>query len=153
MNRNTSWIPFAAMFLCSLCFVASAEAHPGRTDASGCHNDRRNGGYHCHNGGNSGGSYRGGSGSSSEMLEPTSSVCPDGDTWDGFNGITSEFDNVNLRTGPSTNSRVIVVMRPNTRLTIHSWHQRSDGRWAWVTTEQGQSGYGREPLIECFYGV
>lgn len=25
-------------------------AHGGRTNAQGCHNDNRNGGYHCHNG-------------------------------------------------------------------------------------------------------
>ena len=25
-----------------------AKAHSGRTDSSGCHNDRKNGGYHCH---------------------------------------------------------------------------------------------------------
>ncbi len=26
-------------------------AHGGRTNAEGCHNDRKNGGYHCHGGG------------------------------------------------------------------------------------------------------
>lgn len=26
--------------------------HPGGLNAEGCHNDRRNGGYHCHRGGN-----------------------------------------------------------------------------------------------------
>lgn len=26
----------------------SASGHSGRTNASGCHNDRKNGGYHCH---------------------------------------------------------------------------------------------------------
>jgi len=26
-------------------------AHSGRTNAAGCHNDRKNGGYHCHNSG------------------------------------------------------------------------------------------------------
>lgn len=26
----------------------SAIGHSGRTNASGCHNDRQNGGYHCH---------------------------------------------------------------------------------------------------------
>lgn len=26
-------------------------AHSGRTNGEGCHNDRKNGGYHCHNGG------------------------------------------------------------------------------------------------------
>lgn len=29
------------------------DAHSGRTDSSGCHNDRSNGTYHCHNGGSS----------------------------------------------------------------------------------------------------
>lgn len=28
----------------------SAGAHSGRTNAQGCHNDRKNGGYHCHSG-------------------------------------------------------------------------------------------------------
>lgn len=32
-----------------------AWAHPGRTNSSGCHNDRRTGGYHCHGGGGGGG--------------------------------------------------------------------------------------------------
>lgn len=27
---------------------ASAWAHPGGLNAQGCHNDRKNGGYHCH---------------------------------------------------------------------------------------------------------
>ncbi|WP_353155284.1 YHYH domain-containing protein [Herminiimonas fonticola] len=27
---------------------ASAFAHSGGTDSSGCHHDRKNGGYHCH---------------------------------------------------------------------------------------------------------
>ena len=26
----------------------NALAHSGRTDSSGCHTDRKNGGYHCH---------------------------------------------------------------------------------------------------------
>ena len=33
-------------------FETDAYAHPGRTAADGCHNDRKNGGRHCH-GGNS----------------------------------------------------------------------------------------------------
>lgn len=28
--------------------AAPVLAHPGRTNSSGCHNDRKNGGYHCH---------------------------------------------------------------------------------------------------------
>lgn len=33
-----------AMFAAS----SSATAHPGGLNAAGCHNDRKNGGYHCH---------------------------------------------------------------------------------------------------------
>lgn len=29
-----------------------AVAHPGGLNAEGCHNDRKNGGYHCHRAGN-----------------------------------------------------------------------------------------------------
>ena len=28
--------------------TSAATAHPGGLNASGCHNDRKNGGYHCH---------------------------------------------------------------------------------------------------------
>ncbi|WP_240959902.1 excalibur calcium-binding domain-containing protein [Novosphingobium olei] len=35
---------------------AGALAHPGGLNAEGCHNDRRNGGYHCHRSGGSGAS-------------------------------------------------------------------------------------------------
>lgn len=30
---------------------AAVVAHPGGLNAEGCHNDRKNGGYHCHGGG------------------------------------------------------------------------------------------------------
>lgn len=30
----------------------TAVAHPGGLNSEGCHNDRRNGGYHCHRSGN-----------------------------------------------------------------------------------------------------
>ena len=33
--------------------AAPAGAHRGRTNAEGCHNNRKTGGYHCHNGGHS----------------------------------------------------------------------------------------------------
>lgn len=32
----------------STLLAATAFAHPGRTDSSGCHNDHIHGGYHCH---------------------------------------------------------------------------------------------------------
>lgn len=31
--------------------IPVAEAHGGGLNAEGCHNDRKNGGYHCHRGG------------------------------------------------------------------------------------------------------
>lgn len=34
----------------------AASAHPGGLNAEGCHNDRKNGGYHCHRGTSSGSS-------------------------------------------------------------------------------------------------
>lgn len=42
------------LFMLTLFFLFSfANAHSGRTNSSGCHNDRKNGGYHCHNSGSS----------------------------------------------------------------------------------------------------
>ena len=41
----------AALSLSSLAILAaasSAAAHSGGLNAAGCHNDRKNGGYHCH---------------------------------------------------------------------------------------------------------
>jgi hypothetical protein len=34
-----------------LAMTSQAAAHGGGLNAEGCHNDRRNGGYHCHRGG------------------------------------------------------------------------------------------------------
>jgi hypothetical protein len=40
-----------ALLICLLLVPAIAFAHGGRTDASGCHKDNKNGGRHCHNSG------------------------------------------------------------------------------------------------------
>lgn len=40
-----------ALSAASLAISDVAYAHGGRTNAQGCHNDSKNGGYHCHNGG------------------------------------------------------------------------------------------------------
>jgi len=40
-----------ALVLCLLLIPSLVLAHGGRTNKYGCHNDRKNGGYHCHNGG------------------------------------------------------------------------------------------------------
>ncbi len=46
MNTNN------VLCICLLFLLSSiASAHGGRTDASGCHHDRKHGGYHCHNSG------------------------------------------------------------------------------------------------------
>ncbi|MCA3700775.1 MAG: excalibur calcium-binding domain-containing protein [Brevundimonas sp.] len=34
----------------ALTLPVAADGHPGGLNAEGCHNDRRNGGYHCHRG-------------------------------------------------------------------------------------------------------
>lgn len=43
-------IMIAATGVVLLGIAGAAHAHGGRTDASGCHNDRKNGGRHCHGG-------------------------------------------------------------------------------------------------------
>lgn len=40
----------AVLLVLAVLAPASASAHPGRTAADGCHNDRKNGGRHCHGG-------------------------------------------------------------------------------------------------------
>ena len=38
----------ASVLLAGLTGAPVAVAHPGGLNAEGCHNDRKNGGYHCH---------------------------------------------------------------------------------------------------------
>jgi hypothetical protein len=38
----------AALFIALTAAPMSADAHGGGLNAAGCHNDRKNGGYHCH---------------------------------------------------------------------------------------------------------
>ena len=50
MNLKISAVAAAAV--CAFFLGSPAAATPGRTDANGCHTDRKGGtGYHCHNGG------------------------------------------------------------------------------------------------------
>jgi hypothetical protein len=55
--RRLQWAIAGAVAL----IAAPAASHPGGLNSEGCHNDRRNGGYHCH---------RGGSGSSNGRSQP-----------------------------------------------------------------------------------
>lgn len=65
MNRRSRACVMAGLAL-GLAVAHVAGAHPGRTNASGCHNDRRTGGYHCH-----GGSWNSGGGWSEPAVQPT----------------------------------------------------------------------------------
>jgi hypothetical protein len=47
-------ILFYAASVLPLALPASVEAHGGGLNKQGCHNDRKNGGYHCHGGGSVG---------------------------------------------------------------------------------------------------
>lgn len=82
-------------------------------------------------------------------VAPTNAVCRTEMRIRDYNGMVHPNENVNLRTGPSTTSRVIAVLPPETLVRIHSWRTMPDGRWAWVTTEQGRDGWAREPYVGC----
>lgn len=58
---------------------APAEAHGGGLDRHGCHNDRRNGGYHCHRGSTGGGSGGSSAPSSRQGLLTAPTVSTDRD--------------------------------------------------------------------------
>ena len=49
INNNFLMKFLTILILFILAFVNSANAHGGRTNSSGCHNDNIHGGYHCHN--------------------------------------------------------------------------------------------------------
>ncbi|WP_312219007.1 excalibur calcium-binding domain-containing protein [Sphingobium yanoikuyae] len=42
------WRLRAILWLIVAGWGAAASGHPGGVNAEGCHNDRKNGGYHCH---------------------------------------------------------------------------------------------------------
>ncbi|OQW92927.1 MAG: hypothetical protein BWK79_00190 [Beggiatoa sp. IS2] len=46
MNRN----PLLTLFFLTALLSQTTFAHPGRLDSSGCHHEKKTGGYHCHNG-------------------------------------------------------------------------------------------------------
>lgn len=41
-------LKFVFIAVSTVVFATSALAHSGGTDANGCHNDNKRGGYHCH---------------------------------------------------------------------------------------------------------
>lgn len=41
------FIVLSALFM-GIIATTAASGHGGGTDANGCHNDHKNGGYHCH---------------------------------------------------------------------------------------------------------
>lgn len=49
---NKMWVTTGLIvFFSSLIISSPSLSHPGRTNSSGCHNDRKSGGSHCHGGG------------------------------------------------------------------------------------------------------
>lgn len=46
--KSRTGLYVAAFFLLLIVLVASANAHPGRTDKEGCHTDKKSGQRHCH---------------------------------------------------------------------------------------------------------
>lgn len=59
MRRVLERLRHAVAALSAVMLLGSvAHAHPGGLNKEGCHNDRRNGGYHCHRAGASGTSHR-----------------------------------------------------------------------------------------------
>jgi hypothetical protein len=40
--------PMIVLAILALLISADAMSHGGRTNSAGCHNDKKNGGYHCH---------------------------------------------------------------------------------------------------------
>ena len=80
----------ALLTACALPF--SAQAHPGRTNAEGCHNNHSNGTYHCHSG--SGSSGTAGSSSSGAGRSPTQPSSPSGNSSNSSEGTLSAPGNV-----------------------------------------------------------
>ena len=52
MKKSLTALILGVAIICPLT-ENPVNAHGGRTNAAGCHNDRKNGGYHCHNSGTS----------------------------------------------------------------------------------------------------
>lgn len=48
MQRSTTWALAVVLGAALAVLPASSRAHSGGLDRDGCHNDRKNGGYHCH---------------------------------------------------------------------------------------------------------
>lgn len=73
-------VPAALLLTAATGAISSlpAIAHPGRTNASGCHNNRRTGDYHCHGGGSDSSGYGGGGGG--DAAAPAAPVCSDEQT-------------------------------------------------------------------------
>lgn len=68
-----SRVAVALIVLTVACVLRPSEAvpHPGGLDSSGCHNDRRSGGYHCHRSRGGGGGGGGGGAPTTRKLKVT----------------------------------------------------------------------------------
>jgi hypothetical protein len=138
----------------------NAQAHPGRTNASGCHNDRINGGYHCHNSGGSGGSSAPTGGSSTPTYTPQSDAdrirargTMEAEDWiqgAGFSGSCTIEADANLRSGPSTESNIIGNSGAGgQRATIHTTEFHESRLWAWATVDGTDAWVAADLFAGC----
>lgn len=105
----------------TLVWTIPSEAHPGRTDARGCHTDRRTGQYHCHSGGSSGGSGTSTQPSSSTISprSPVESVQYRICTRDPGSRVT-------LREGAGTNHSRGLVEVGSGGAAVYNWFQQQN---------------------------
>lgn len=102
----------AALALIALCVAgwsADVAAHGGGLDRYGCHNDRRNGGYHCH-GGSSPGSSEGARRAAPRALHAPSPPSTDRDLVRSaqvlLNHLGCEAGDIDGGVGPSTRAAI-----------------------------------------------
>lgn len=138
---------------------SNAQAHPGRTNASGCHNDRINGGYHCHNGGSSGSSSGSSSGGSAPTYTPSAADrirargTMEAEDWiqgTGFSGACTIEADANLRSGASTESNIIGNSgEGGQRATIHTTEFHESRLWAWATVGDTDAWVAADLFTGC----
>jgi hypothetical protein len=143
--------PAAALIL-----SGNAQAHPGRTNASGCHNDRINGGYHCHNGGSSGsssGSSSSGSGAPTYTPSADDRAAIMSEDWiqgAGFSGTCAIESEANLRSRPSTESTIIGNSGAGgQRAAIHTTEFHNSRLWAWATVDGTDAWVAADLFAGC----
>ncbi len=117
MKKEKIILVIIALFM--LITDCNVYAHPGRTDANGCHTCRTNcekwglryGQYHCHNGGSSNSSTDNSSSSSNNNSSETIHIVSSDTTLSlvKIDGVSIEIDNIMNYTTTNTNPEIIVI--------------------------------------------